>query len=118
MNRITKKYDDGSYGISECTCEVEKKLGQLEDIEEKYGIELVTLFKALEDGAWFIDYRIKHIKHIFYAKATLVSKLDGKFECSQQNLKFNGFIILDQLYGLGHELKDYGITWALTREEL
>lgn len=92
-----------------------EKLGKLKNIEEKHGIDLITLFKALENGAWFIDYRDKHI---FYAKATLVSKIDGNFECFQEDLEFKGFIICDQLYGLGHELKDYGITWALTKEEL
>lgn len=91
------------------------KLGQLEDIEEEYGIDLVTLFKALEQGAWFVD---KRNKNIFFAKCTLCSKLDGKFECTQEEMKFNGFIILEQLFGLGYELKDYGKTWALTKEEL
>lgn len=91
------------------------KLGELEDIEEKHGVELVALFKALEQGAWFVD---KRNKNIFFAKCTLCSKLDGKFECTQEEMKFNGFIILEQLFGLGYELKDYGVTWALTREEL
>ena len=91
------------------------KLSRLEDIEEELGIDLVTLFKALEQGAWFVD---KRNKNIFFAKCTLCSKLDGKFECTQEEMKFNGFIILEQLFGLGYELKDYGKTWALTREEL
>ena len=40
------------------------KLGQLEDIEEELGIDLITLFKALKNGVyhktkcgiWFISY--------------------------------------------------------------
>ena len=95
--------------------EVVDKLGELEDIEEELGIDLATLFKALEQGAWFVD---KRNKNIFFAKCTLCSKLDGKFECTQEEMKFNGFIILEQLFGLGYELKDYGKTWTLTREEL
>ena len=91
------------------------KLGELEDIEEELGIDLATLFKALEQGAWFVD---KRNKNIFFAKCTLCSKLDGKFECTQEEMKFNGFIILEQLFGLGYELKDYGKMWALTRKEL
>ena len=91
------------------------KLSQLEDTEEELGIDLATLFKALEQGAWFVD---KRNKNIFFAKCTLCSKLDGKFECTQEEMKFNGFIILEQLFGLGYELKDYGKTWALTKEEL
>ena len=54
--RLTEKYDDGSYGIKKVDCEVEKKLGQLEDIEDrlaKYseiGITgLVDLFNHLTD---------------------------------------------------------------------
>ena len=33
------------------------KLGQLEDIEEELGIDLVTLFKALKNGFYFKDYQ-------------------------------------------------------------
>ena len=32
-----------------------KKLGQLEDIEEELGIDLVTLFKALRNGFYHLD---------------------------------------------------------------
>lgn len=94
---------------------VADKLGKIEDIEEENGVDLITLFKTLKNGAWFVDNRNNNI---FYAKATLVSKIDGKFECPQEDLKFNGFMILDQLYGIGNEIKDYGKTWALTKEEL
>lgn len=91
------------------------KLGQLEDIEDELGIDLITLFKALKQGAWFIDPRNKNK---FFAMCSLCSKIDGKFECAQEELRFNGFIILDQLFGLGYDLKNYGKTWALTKEEL
>lgn len=94
----------------------EQKLCQLEDIEEELNIELITLFEALKNGAWFIDYRDSHI---FYAKATIPSFFNSStYDSPQENIEFKGFKILDQLYGIGHELKDYGKTWALTKEEL
>ena len=104
---------DGKHGDIVYPCF--DKLGQLEDIEEELGIDLVTLFKALENGAWFVDLRNKNK---FFAMCTLCSRIGGKFECAQEEMKFNGFIVLDQLFGFGHELKNYGKTWALTKEEL
>lgn len=51
MNRLTKKNDKplvGDYysdSKDATTIDIKNKLGQLEDIEEEFGIELVTLFK-------------------------------------------------------------------------
>lgn len=72
--RLTKKYDDGSYGLEKVDCEMEKKLGQLEDIEErlsKYkdiGIGgLVDLFKNLtdEDIEYIVQLSFKKRKIIY-----------------------------------------------------
>lgn len=94
---------------------VVNKLGPLEDAEEEFGVDLTTLIKALKYGAWFVD---KRDCHKFFAMCTLCSKIDGKFDCAQEEMIFNGFMLLDQLFGLGHELKDYGKTWALSKDEL
>ena len=73
------------------------KLGQLEDIEEELGIDLVTLLKAL-------DY--KNIKYFD----------DGcEWHYVQLNYENKSFICPD---GAEYYLKDYGKTWALTKEEL
>ena len=65
------------------------KLGQLEDIEEELGIDLITLFKAL-----------KNEPHIALRRAI-------------------GYWQLKDLAGDDDlRTQDYGKTWALTKEEL
>lgn len=87
------------------------KLFELEDIEEELGIDLVALFKALsgsyavkeDDGSISVEWSCPR----FYAPA-LLSK------------DFIGFICIRQR-GIDEKtlyLKDYGKTWALTKEEL
>ena len=75
----------------------EKKLFELEDIEDELGIDLAILFKALKQGFYFKD-DFGDIIH--FEKELLQSLIKGKV----QDLK--------------KELKDYGKTWALTKEEL
>ena len=73
------------------------KLGQLEDIEDELGIDLITLFEALKNG--------------IYKKG-------------RNNLK--GLILYSKMpmFSLYHKtidnelIEDYGKMWALTREEL
>ena len=82
---------------------VEKDLDQLEEyrkIEEELGIDLITLFKALKDGIYINEdgsvYKdcIKSIEHWS----------DGW-----------GFISNDDYIDM--LFKDYGISWALDKEE-
>ena len=96
------------------------KLGQLEDIEEENGIDLITLFKALKDG-FYIKYndKIVHIfpdKHItinFWYK-TINVFIPPKFfiDCKK------GTDYLSETIDEEYWFKDYGITWAITKEEL
>ena len=96
------------------------KLGQLEDIEEENGLDLITLFKALKDG-FYIKYndKIVHIfpdKHItinFWYK-TINVFIPPKFfiDCKK------GADYLSETIDEEYWFKDYGETWALTREEL
>ena len=83
---------------------IEKDLDQLEEhrkIEEELGIDLITLFKALKDGIYINEdgsvYKdgINSIEHWS----------DGW-----------GFISSDDYIDVLFE--DYGISWALTEEEL
>ena len=66
-----------------------QKLGQLEDIEDELGIDLIILFKALDKGIYCKD---------------------------------SGYTKNERLYHYGadkfYDFKDYGKTWALTKEEL
>ena len=78
------------------------KLGQLEDIEEELGIDLITLFKALKNGVYY--------KYKPYGYDYKISK------CRKCVLTGNRTLIVDR-----HTYKylcDYGKTWALTKEEL
>jgi len=101
--RLTKIRSDGQYLINEeVICNGNrvdnalKKLGQLEDIEEELGIDLITLFKALKKG--------------FYSK-------DGEYH-HFSNLFFDSEEIYDGYNNVDYYFKDYGKTWALTKEEL
>ena len=84
----------------------ELKLGQLEDIEDELGIDLITLFKALRDGIYWKDDNGK-----FYY-----------FDLKGSVLDFNEKMIvdnqIDDMYGETFLLKDYGTTWSLTKKEL
>lgn len=81
-----------------------QKLGQLEDIEQELGIDLVTLFKALNNGVFEkdLDNNVSHTKIRGIEKYGLCAIWHSNIpECD---------------YTL--EYKDYGKTWALTKEEL
>lgn len=82
------------------------KLGQLEDIEDELGIDLITLFKALKNGIW-----IKHpLGQVYKVQARLYDLMIDSFS---EKLKWC-FLANSMLI----DFKDYGVTWALTKEEL
>lgn len=96
---FVREYEKNDYCELEGTCDRDRlnKLGQLEDIEESLGIELTIIGKALLQG----DIYVKEVGFV----------------------KFH--ITGDSIYCLGNNretiflnLRDYGKTWALTREEL
>ena len=131
MSRLTNKdcnkYEDFVFSLrntlitsSEINDAIYKKLKSLEDLEEEIGIDLITLFKALKDG-FYIKYndKIVHIfpdKHItinFWYK-TINVFIPPKFfiDCKK------GTDYLSETIDEEYWFKDYGETWALTREEL
>lgn len=89
-----------------------KKLKSLEDIEEELGIDLITLFNVLKSH----EVICKHERGIVYHETTLEKHI------------ISGLAFDDEYYGLwvfdkfGDEIfyytKDYGKTWALTKEDL
>ena len=90
-----------------------KKLGQLEDIEEELGIDLVTLFEAFKNGI----YCFNENKEIFF------EKIEHFVPCMEKQLHTRGKLsIIHGVKSEGKEkhfaIKDYGKTWALTVEEL
>jgi len=80
-----------------------RKLGQLEDIEEELGIDLITLFKALKDGFYYKGFKglIQYNKHPFVAINN-----------------FGNFVIIDSARDYACKWRDYGKKWSLTKEEL
>lgn len=85
----------------------ENKLKQYSDIEEKLGIDLITMFKALTDG--------------FYARSEeRFSKIDFydsvRLGISHDRFVFNGFNSAERLWIVVCVADKY--RWALTREEL
>lgn len=102
MNRLTKNVLTKTtplYEIGEWTDieEVSNKLGELEDIEEELGIDLITLFKALKQGyVWYDNEKFK-IECLYIKPRIHLYVTDGVGACY---------------------MEDYGKTWALTKEEL
>ena len=79
----------------------EEKLCQLEDIEDELGIDLITLFKALKNGIVIKDEPLQN------------------YPCSLNHNDIGWFLFVRTDGVLGsYYLKDYGKTWALTKEEL
>lgn len=107
--RLTKKSDKDYTGYEPIQELVETnnaspiigKLGQLEDVEEELRIDLLTLFKALKG---------------IYIKPNNIY-VGSPYLCFAENenreLEFQ-FKVVDTWY----KVKDYGKTWALTKEEL
>ena len=85
---------------------IEKDLDQLEEyrkIEEELGVDLITLFTALEKGVWYKDY-----------------KDDDKIKCTdyvEENIKCKEFIVPAKYTNIGLKFRDYGETWVLDKEE-
>lgn len=118
--RLTKKNNAFSCGY-EATEELVKqqnaspiieKLGKLEDIEEELGIDLETLFTALRKGVFASMYgeEVKKGTEIIFIKPKKVELwlLDKCFKY------WWGYPCDVSVY----HFKDYGKTWALTKEEL
>ena len=77
--------------IKEC-CEYKR-------LEQELGIDLITLFKALKHGIWIYDDG-----NPFFTSIIKLSMHLGAIYC-----------FTSDIYVL---LRDYGKTWALTKEEL
>lgn len=89
------------------------KLSQLEDIEERHGIEILTVYKAMVNGFYYLsDGKIAHF-------------IPDRSNFVWPNLN-NGSV--DLMWASPYEdayrviasfpFGEYGVTWALAREEL
>ena len=127
MDRITKKEIESynefviSLGYEYCFGEVDdamyRKLKSLEDIEEELGIDFITLLEIykqlnIKKEVWFkyekeMDEELKFMNS---HRHKWVSYLID-FECK-------AFVEMEYEPVYYFYFKDYGKTWALTREEL
>lgn len=124
MNRLTEKNINGRcYGYDINTSNIESstviegialkncvnKLGKLEDIEENIGISLITLSKAFKEGIFILDSKYNMIRDC----TDILLSIDWNnkcfyIECTGDCININQF----------YYFKDYGKTWAFTKEEL
>lgn len=80
-----------------------EKLHDIEDIEEELGVDLATLFKALKQQNVWTKYE---------------NEIDLCDTCEYMLLDDFIYFYWNSGKHLVFELKDYGKTWALTKEEL
>lgn len=96
--------------------ELEQKLGQLEDIEDFIGVDLLTIIKALTDGIYFRTP--KHAGFVDGDKIRLASHLTYVISLKETKTLFTGLKIIFGKTGICLNSYAYGKTWALTKEEL
>lgn len=119
MNRLTYRTDNGEYTGMPNSIEIRmalEKLSKIEDMEEELGIDLITLFKALKDGinVYYEDeerYKFHNDLRIEYHKTLGWGLVYIYGSCCRNDTP----MMLDMEF---YELKGYGKTWALTKEEL
>lgn len=92
------------------------KLGQLEDVEDELGIDLITLFKAVKNGIW-IKFNMQSRTYNWKTgedKETgdQIVFVKAPFKTLAENIAY-----FRRLFEKEY-VENYGKTWALTREEL
>lgn len=82
-----------------------EKLCQLEDIEEEFGIDLVTFVRAFTDGIYACPVSL-------YSES-FIPMYDNEEKCFYDEFQDMGAHWTNKYY-----FNEYGKTWALTKEEL
>lgn len=124
MNRLTRKIgtiycktipnkekltlEERKHESFKITNAIYDKFGKLEDLEEELGIDLFTLFKAKQ-----IYWRIRYIDTGEYSEI----KKSDRVHLDLKNRDLKVYEEYDD-FGFSLDLKDYGKTWSLTKEEL
>jgi len=112
MTRLTKKTINGFVPTYERETKENYynlvcKLGELEDIEDELGVDLVTLYKALTSGVW-----VKNEEGQIYHANVYLHNLILSPNSAKNNFCFvtpNDVLLL--FYRIGQD-------WALTKQEL
>ena len=120
MNRLTYKVNGHYYFDNlDDLIDASNKLGQLEDIEEELGIDLILLFKALKDGLF---YKLDSEKYIYRWNVGIIPEARIIVDYKNKHLMLiseptiysgDDWSLREYLY-----FSDYGKTWALKKEEL
>ena len=123
--RLTEKNGNGDFILNRMLCnpkenvlaiakEVTDKLGQLEDLEDELGFNLVSFVKVMKNGVIFVKG-----KEPEWAgegkKKDIVRYCVERFDKDRLKVRFNNYCDSHFIY---NPLKSYGKTWALTKEEL
>ena len=117
--KIDKSYEDTIETIAD-------KLGQLEDIEEELGIDLITLFKALKNGVWTkrLFYDSEWRRYHTFEEANVIEKKSIAINticCSDWTVENQHKEFIFEVQGsIFYELRlrDYGKTWSLDKNDL
>ena len=114
MNRFTgHRYEHDLFRDIYC------KLQDLEDLEEEIGMSLLLLFRILKRGRIIHKYKIFCADKKFILESCIINGLS--YKSGQYVLEvYNEEDDIDEEYNDFKYvyIKDYGITYALTKEEL
>lgn len=115
-NRI-KDYDIDRCNFGRITDDmIFNKLGKLEDIEEQLGVDLITLFKILEQGYVYTTGFNKRMEKWYFQCIEGINKTTLGIKYLE--IVFNENEDLKGCVSWIPDWRDYGKTWALTKEEL
>lgn len=102
---------------NEFRCLIYNKLSELEDIEDQLGIDLVTLFKAFNNGIYYTRYGRGTINYC--DKPRLIPCYTYTlFPNGQVEKEISDYDFVVSKKGLTLSVKTYKKYWALTKEEL
>ena len=117
MKRLTERRNGLYYDIEECVVSnCSQKLGQLEDIEEELGIDLITLFKILEQGYVYTTF-FNNILEKWYFKCIegiSTTQLGERY----LEIVFNENEYLEGCCNWVPDWKEYGENWSLEKQDL
>lgn len=105
--------------VTDYTEEGRNHIGQLLKLENELGIDLITLFKALKNGIYEKSKNGKAFFTEYYELSIGYQWYSNEYEAVQNDYTIRegyefGLLSSGELL----RLKDYGKTWALTKEEL
>jgi len=113
MKRLTRQPITQQTGFVDIVRMI-NKLTLLEDLEEELGIDLITLYKAKIADTIYTKWNDKIIELNGITELEKYSIDDDGRSCR----KYWAFMYYDTFNENYCLLKDYGKTWALTKEEL